>query len=125
MNREEEAIRYIKDNVCYGQEECFDGICKSTEDNPCAIEIAIEALEKQIPKMPVTRTIYNKYLQQKETTRVCPVCGIDTPVPRELSSWESWCPDCGQRIDWSKPKGNDCDFIFIDEVVAYDTQKKD
>ena len=89
------------------------------------LKTAIEALEKQIPKMPVTRTIYNKYLQQKETTRVCPVCGIDTPVPRELSSWESWCPDCGQRIDWSKPKGNDCEFIFIDEVVAYDTQKKD
>ena len=63
-------------------------------------KIVCNALEKQIPKMPVTRTIYNKYLQQKETTRVCPVCGIDTPVPRELSSWESWCPDCGQRLNW-------------------------
>ena len=63
-------------------------------------EVAIKALEKQIPKKPVTRTIYNKYLQQKETTRVCPACGIDTPVPRELSSWEFWCPDCGQRLNW-------------------------
>lgn len=61
---------------------------------------AFDALELQIPKRPVTRTIYNKYLQQKETIRVCPVCGIDTPVPRALETWEKWCPDCGKRLNW-------------------------
>ena len=64
------------------------------------LKTAIEALEKQIPKRVVTRTIYNEYLQMKDTPRVCPVCGINTPVPRELSSWELWCPDCGQRLNW-------------------------
>ena len=88
-------------------------------------KIVSKALEKQIPKRVVTRTIYNEYLQMKDTPRVCPVCGIDTPVPRELSSWEFWCPDCGQRLDWGKPKGDSYDFAIIDEVVAYDTQKED
>ena len=64
-------------------------------------KIVSKALERDTPKKPVTRTIYNKYLQQKETFRVCPVCGINTPVPRELSSWELWCPDCGHSLDWS------------------------
>ena len=44
------------------------------------------------------------------------------------------CKDCDncvfiealeREIDCSKPKGNDCDFMFIDEVIAYDTQKED
>ena len=79
-------------------EYCAAYSCEDCDN--CVFGIVIKALEKQIPKMPVTRTIYNKYLQQKETTRVCPACGIDTPVPRELSSWEFWCPDCGQRLNW-------------------------
>lgn len=105
----EEAIRYIKDNVCYGQEECFDGICKSTEDNPCAIEIAIEALEKQRPMAVSRHTIYNEYLQAWERIRVCPVCEANTPVSRDLESWEGWCPDCGQRLNWSKTEGDSND----------------
>ena len=63
-------------------------------------KIVSKALERDTPKKPVTRTIYNEYLQMKDTPRVCPVCGINTPVPRELSSWELWCPDCGQRLNW-------------------------
>ena len=122
MNREEEAIRYIKDNVCYGQEECFDGICKSTEDNPCAIEIAIEALAKQIPKKPVlekTKGIVGIDMWH------CPACDEEI-----ISDWNRdianpYCHLCGQRLDWSKPKGDSYDFAIIDEVIAYDTQKKD
>ena len=63
-------------------------------------KIVSKALERDTPKKPVTRTIYNEYLQMKDTPRVCPVCGINTPVPRELSSWELWCPDCGQSLKW-------------------------
>lgn len=80
-------------------EYCGADSCEGCDN--CVLGIAIKALEKQVPKKPVTRTIYNKYLQQKETFRVCPVCGINIPVPRELSSWELWCPDCGQSLDWS------------------------
>lgn len=97
MNREEEAIRYIKDNVCYGQEECFDGVCKSTEDNPCAVEIAIEALEKQIPKKPVlenTKGIVGIDMWH------CPVCKGEI-----ISDWNRdianpYCHHCGQSLKW-------------------------
>ena len=65
-----------------------------------AIHMAEEALDKQIPKKVVTRTLYNEYWQREYTIRVCPVCGVDTPVPRELESWEFWCPDCGQALNW-------------------------
>ena len=70
-----------------------------------AIDMAIEAIEKQIPKKVVTRTLYNECWQREYTIRVCPVCGVDTPVPRELESWEFWCPDCGQALDWSEERG--------------------
>ena len=60
-------------------------------------KIVSEALEKQIPK---------------------------TPVDNIEQEWFE-CPTCRREIDWSKPKGNDCDFMFIDEVIAYDTQKED
>lgn len=49
----EEAIELIKINVCYKQNVCDDGICKSTEDKPCAIDVVIEALGEQIPKKPI------------------------------------------------------------------------
>lgn len=41
-----EAIECIKVNICYKQSCCNDGICKSTDDRTCAIDVAIEALEK-------------------------------------------------------------------------------
>ena len=118
----QEALRHFEKHLC---KYCCEWDKLLRHCDTCPTDTAKKSLEKQIPKRVVTRTIYNKYLQQKETTRVCPVCGIDTPVPRELSSWEFWCPDCGQRIDWSKPKGDSYDFAIIDEVIAYDTQKKD
>jgi len=61
-----------------------------------SINMAIEAVEKQIPKKPYKRQM------KVSTIDVCPVCGIDTPNPRELEQWEWWCPDCGQKIDWSE-----------------------
>ena len=75
-------------------------------DSLKAWEKAIDALEKQIPKKPTKKptrkTIYTEYLRRYDTISVCPVCGVDTPIPRELESWEFWCPDCGQAIDWSE-----------------------
>ena len=63
-------------------------------------EVAIKAITKQIPMAVATHTIFNDYLQAWERIRVCPVCGVDTPVPRALETWEEWCPDCGQRLNW-------------------------
>ena len=48
-----------------------------------AIDIAIEALEKQIPKK-AELDVYDEL--------ICPVCGSDV-------EWKRYCEECGQRID--------------------------
>lgn len=85
----EEAINCIKANICYKQEHCNDGICKSTENRPCAVDVAIEALEKQIT-MRATAS-FAKYYE-------CPKCGelLETLEPYE------YCWHCGQRISQSE-----------------------
>lgn len=59
------------------------------------IGMSIDALEKQIQKKPYKR------MMKFDTMDVCPICGVDTPNPREIEPWEWFCPDCGQAIDWS------------------------
>ena len=51
-----------------------------------AYDMAISALEKQIPKKP---TLHEGWLY-------CSVCKKDI-----LMEGYKFCPDCGQRIDWS------------------------
>ena len=56
-------------------------------------EIAIEALEKQIPKRPIggIDSAGNEY-------EICCECSAIV----EDSEWRaSFCPDCGQALDWS------------------------
>lgn len=58
-----------------------------------AIDMAIEALEKQIPKKPIKSDREIRYCEVWE----CPNCGFE---------WSSrvvdYCYKCGQRIDWSE-----------------------
>lgn len=60
-----------------------------------ALNMAVKALEKQIPKKP-------KYKPKKEglitTNYKCPSCGC-----RRLGHTKeiAYCPDCGQALDWS------------------------
>lgn len=58
-----------------------------------AIDIAIEALEKQIPKKPTE--VFDK--TDLLTDYFCPSCGI---------AINKWCGcdnnDCNQKIDWSE-----------------------
>lgn len=48
----EEAIEIMSSKICYNLWGCMDGICKHTDEKPCAVQMAREALEKQIPKKP-------------------------------------------------------------------------
>lgn len=50
-----------------------------------AFEVAIEALEKQIPKK-----------LKDDGWLYCPICGRDVLMDRF-----DYCPDCGQALDWS------------------------
>lgn len=56
--------------------------------------LAVEALEKQIPKKPA----HDEYCDY-----CCPSCG-DTWNANEYGSAMQYCWTCGQRIDWSEVK---------------------
>jgi endogenous inhibitor of DNA gyrase (YacG/DUF329 family) len=67
-DRIECAIRHIKTSV---------------DIDSWAMEIAVEAMEKQIPKKPTD-----------EGWLYCPICGKDILMERY-----KFCPGCGQAID--------------------------
>ena len=73
--KEQEAIKYI---VKYVKEH--DTISDDVKD------IAIEALEKQIPKKPI----------KWDSEYICPECSADLYIENE----EDYCTDCGQALDW-------------------------
>lgn len=57
-----------------------------------AYDMAIKALEKQIPKKPITH---------KDTNRAdCPVCGATVRGIKE--PFGDWCSKCGQALDWGE-----------------------
>ena len=50
--------------------------------------IAIECIEKQIPKKPISDYRYRP--------KICPFCHDF------LENYQNFCDNCGQRIDWSE-----------------------
>nr|DAP10237.1 MAG TPA: Transcription initiation factor IIE, alpha FINGER, Transcription [Caudoviricetes sp.] len=61
-----------------------------------AIGMAIQALEKQVPKK-----VQLRYIRKFDGFEdgVCPTCGWT--VSRDYDVSDDFCPDCGQRLDWS------------------------
>lgn len=59
------------------------------DDKAC--ELAIDSLERQIPKKPI--------LLRKFHDLRCPVC--KGCVETEVDEYR-YCPTCGQRIDWHR-----------------------
>ena len=89
----EEAIKLLKeDKSLYETEICFAGDGTPEGDLIMALNMAIEALEKQIPKKPI-----GKYTSYK-----CPVCGRRVRSGKGSSSRgvDYYCQRCGQAIDW-------------------------
>ena len=71
-----------------------------------ALEMAIQSLEKQIPKKP-NKTIDSSWGTQKEA-HTCPVCDyylteVHFIEPQKIESNKkiTYCETCGQAIDWS------------------------
>lgn len=60
-------------------------------------EVAIEALEKQIPKKP----IITKFDNGAEIIN-CGKCYMCAHITRAVD----YCPHCGQKIDWEKANEN-------------------
>lgn len=66
-----------------------------------ALDVAIQALEKQIPKKPRKTDSYRGVLK-KVYAYVCPTCG-NTCLEKYMNERQNtmFCCDCGQKLDWS------------------------
>ena len=63
-------------------------------DDKTALEMAIQALEKQVPKKPIVKTSYicgKKYYCSECKHYICADCNTK----------KSYCSNCGQALDWS------------------------
>ena len=79
----EEAIKNINAlNAVCGQKDLYDAEFES------ALSLAIEALEKQIPKKPYDIVC-------------CPLCKIEVELQPIDTEQVTYCLHCGQAIDWS------------------------
>lgn len=58
--------------------------------DPWAVEIAVEAMEKQIPKKVRVTT----------STKRCSVCGRQLSGIGNIHPERNYCQRCGQAIDW-------------------------
>ena len=84
----EEAIKNINAlNALLGQKELYD------DEFENALAIAIDALEKQVPKKPLH--MHKNYY--------CPICKEngwmlwDDAIPNDM---DKYCGKCGQAINW-------------------------
>ena len=88
---EREAIEKLKNIRLFMQIEDNKNECKFTEDDYKANEMAVQALEKQIPKKPIFYA-HDYY---------CSVC--NSLVGNNECEWKrfKYCDTCGQKLDWS------------------------
>ena len=84
---ESEAIKDIKENIL----PCVGG--KS-------LEMAINALEKQIAKKPIMKPYFE---DMEEEYLCCPTCGemLTDRIPFDNKDFYFHCLNCGQKLDWS------------------------
>ena len=65
-----------------------------------AVEKAIQALEKQIPKKPEYEADGYADGELVYDYAKCPICGHDFEY--DINDWGcKYCSDCGQKLDWS------------------------
>ena len=84
----EQTIKYLEDSKCdQKQGEVFQ------EMHNEALNIAIQALEKQIPKRP-----HHNYTINEDIYAECPNCG-HTGLKKGTHGCCWWC---GQKLDWGE-----------------------
>lgn len=71
--------------------QMYNGMPAEVDD---AIDLAVNALEKQIPVKPIVKGIVHEYCPPQ---RYCPICERRLKNNRHMR----FCPRCGQAIDWS------------------------
>lgn len=85
---ENEAVEKLKNMRLFMQITDKNSEHKFTEDDYKANEMAIQALEKQMPKKP-------DFTEDKEFA-LCPCCN-----GKGLLDKQKYCDNCGQKLDWS------------------------
>ena len=60
-----------------------------------ALKVAIQALEKQIPKKPVKS---ENQVVRYANTYYCPICNLGITG----TNIAKWCYHCGQKLDWGE-----------------------
>ena len=88
---ESEAIKNLKD-ILSECTESGEAVCYITDVDAPALEMAIKALEKQIPKKPIENDTYGEYYK-------CPIC--NKYIVDNFGCGYKFCRECGQAIDWS------------------------
>ena len=86
---ESEAIKILQRDLQIQLEN------KALTDGIDAIHIAIQALEKQIPKKPILAN----NMMTKDKFLMCPCCKFR--FPDSLVFLKTRCWNCGQKLDWS------------------------
>ena len=66
-----------------------------------AFEIAIQALEKQIPKKPIMKPYFD---DMEEEYLCCPACGeiLTDRIPMDNKDFYFHCLNCGQKFDFGE-----------------------
>ena len=120
----QEALRHFEEHLC---KHCCEWDKSLRHCNTCPTDTAKKSLEKQqTTKYKHLGTRHTHWGKCRHDKFRCETCGFTKEFTDNHTAQYKYCPSCGREIDWSsKPKGNDCDFMFIDEVIAYDTQKND
>ena len=89
--------------------------------DPWAAEIAVDAMQKQIPKKPVMGYAFGEKIREvikrtdperaESKTECCPVCGRTLWVSQFVKAQtglhfgDPHCKRCGQAIDWTEGEG--------------------
>ena len=64
-----------------------------------AVDFAIQALEKHIPKKPIMKPYYK---DMEEEYLCCPTCGeiLTDRIPMDNKDFYFHCLNCGQKFNW-------------------------
>ena len=101
MSRTELLQRAIHSAKCRIYRINYDLSCdislthqRKAENQKELMDITVEALEKQIPKKPISDS-WGSYL------KLCPNCKSKEIYDHEKLKHRKRCDDCGQALDWS------------------------
>ena len=85
------TIKQVRDNFIQNlAENAYINMCTTEE-----MQTVISALEKQIPC---------KFAPKSSKKAELPVCGKCNSIMDLMQGGLNYCPNCGQKIDWSDEK---------------------